>query len=305
MRPLGRRRNCPSPQPRKPHAPYGDCVGRIVRAEVLVTHSKLWPQRVRSETGSPPSSVPPLSVPEDPVVATPPSLLAPLSPRESTLCNGISPWLSPLAMVVTQDLVLRSFFAEITVLGREQLPFAGPVLLAPTHRARWDALLLPHAAGRRVTGRDCRFMVTIDEMVGLQGWFLHRLGCSPVDQGRPTMASLRLAIDLLSRGQQLVVFPEGRIQRVDGPIHLHQGLARLSQLAEGQGVTVTVVPVGIAYSHAIPSPRDRAAVCFGPPLQTAGQGRQAARAFTEELARAMGSAEQAARAAAGRPMAAP
>jgi 1-acyl-sn-glycerol-3-phosphate acyltransferase len=208
-------------------------------------------------------------------------------------------------MVLTQDVALRNFFSEVTVLNREHLPPTGPVLLAPTHRARWDALLLPHAAGRRVTGRDCRFMVTIDEMVGLQGWFLHRLGCFPVNQGRPTTGSLRLAIDLLARGQQLVVFPEGRIQRVDGPIHLHQGLARLSQIADGQGVPVSVVPVGIAYSQAIPRWGDRAALCFGPPLSSAGQGRQAVRAFTEELSRAMGSAEQAARAAVGRPLIAP
>lgn len=267
---------------------------------MLAADSKVWPQRVGSGEESPP-----LPLVAEPEVPPPPPVLAPLSPRESTLCNGISPWLSPLAMVVTQDLALRAYFREVTVLGREQLPLTGPVLLAPTHRARWDALLLPHAAGRRVTGRDCRFMVTIDEMVGLQGWFLHRLGCFPVNQGRPTMASLRLAIDLLSRGQQLVVFPEGRIQRLDAPIHLHQGLARLSQLAEGQGVSVAVVPVGLAYGHATPRFRDRAAVCFGPPLRTAGQGRKAARAFTEELARAMGSAEQAARAAEGRPMTAP
>jgi 1-acyl-sn-glycerol-3-phosphate acyltransferase len=267
---------------------------------VLVARSRILPQQVNSDTGSRTSSASPEgALPDTPLVS------APLSPRESTLCNGISPWLSPLAMVVTQDVALRGFFSKVMVLGREHLPFTGPVLLAPTHRARWDALVLPHAAGRRVSGRDCRFMVTIDEMVGLQGWFLHRLGCFPVDQGRPTLASLRLAIDLLSRSQQLVVFPEGRIQRVDGPIHLHQGLARLSQLAEGQGVPVTVVPVGIAYSHAVPRLGDQAAVCFGAPLRAAGQGRQAARAFTEELSQAMGSAEQAARAAVGRPIAAP
>lgn len=228
---------------------------------------------------------------------------SPVSPaRERALCSGISPWLSPLAMAVTQDLALPGWFRSIKVLGLEHLPRQGAVLLAPTHRARWDALLLPHAAGRRVSGRDCRFMVTKDEMQGLQGWFLHRLGCFPVNQGRPTLTSLRYAVDLLASGEQLVVFPEGRIRRDDGPIQLHQGLARLALLAEGQGVDVPVLPVGIAYGHAEPRPRDAAVVCFGEPLQASGQGREAALAFNDRLAAAMRSAEQAARAAVGRPL---
>ncbi|MEB3169993.1 MAG: lysophospholipid acyltransferase family protein [Synechococcaceae cyanobacterium] len=222
--------------------------------------------------------------------------------REQSLCNGISPWLSPLAMVATQDLALPAWFSRIQVVEPQHLPHSGPVLLAPTHRARWDALILPHAAGRRVTGRDCRFMVTLDEMKGLQGWFLHRLGCFPVNQGRPTTASLRYAVDLLAQGEQLVVFPEGRIHRDGGPIRLQQGLARLAQLAAGQGVSLPVVPVGIAYSHGRPRPGDSAALCFGAPLRADGSGRDAAKAFTSELAAAMQSAEQAARAAVGRPL---
>jgi 1-acyl-sn-glycerol-3-phosphate acyltransferase len=223
-----------------------------------------------------------------------------LVPREKAVCNGISPWLSPLAMLATQDLAMPAYFNGVRVLDRHHLPGEGAVLLAPTHRARWDALLLPHAAGRRVTGRDCRFMVTIDEMKGLQGWFLHRLGCFAVDQGRPSLASLRYAMDLLATQQQLVVFPEGRIRRTDEPIRLHQGLARLAQLAGGQGVTVTVVPVGIAYGHALPRPGDRAALCFGAPLQPVGQGRE--EAFTQQLGEAMGAAERAAREAVDRPL---
>jgi 1-acyl-sn-glycerol-3-phosphate acyltransferase len=208
-------------------------------------------------------------------------------------------------MVVTIDLVLQGYFGELLVLHPEQLPRQGPVLLAPTHRARWDALMLPWAAGRRVTGRDCRFMVTADEMKGLQGWFLHRLGCFPVNQGRPTLASLRFSVELLACGQQLVVFPEGRIRREDGPIRLHQGLARLALMAASQGVDVPVVPVGIAYGHADPRPGDGAALCFGPSLRVRGQGREAALAFSAELAVAMQSAEQAARSAVGRPIGPP
>jgi 1-acyl-sn-glycerol-3-phosphate acyltransferase len=148
-------------------------------------------------------------------------------------------------------------------------------------------------------------MVTADEMKGLQGWFLHRLGCFPVNQGRPTLASLRFSVELLACGQQLVVFPEGRIRREEGPIRLHQGLARLALMAASQGVDVPVVPVGIAYGHADPRPGDGAALCFGPSLKVRGQGREAALAFSAELAVAMQSAEQAARAAVGRPIGPP
>jgi 1-acyl-sn-glycerol-3-phosphate acyltransferase len=227
---------------------------------------------------------------------------APLQARIPGSDLVINPLLGPIAMVVTQDLALPLFFRDLTVLGAEHLPLEGPVLLAPTHRSRWDALLLPHAAGRRRTGRDCRFMVSIDEMAGLQGWFLQRLGCFPVNPRRPGPSSLRLAVDLLQAHQQLVVFPEGRIQQEDEPLRLMPGLARLAQLAQAQGVPVQVLPVGIAYGHRRPQPCDRAALCFGPPQPLEGEGRRALATFTHRLAAAMQSAEEAARRAVGRPL---
>lgn len=228
---------------------------------------------------------------------------APLSTaRERRVCNGVSPWLAPMAMVLTQDLALPGFFSRVMVRGREHLPRSGAVLLAPTHRARWDALLLPHAAGRRVSGRDCRFMVTRDEMEGPQGWLLQRLGCFPVDQGRPTLASLRLAVNLLERGEQVVMFPEGRIHRNDEPLRLHQGLARLAQLAAGQGVDVRVVPVGIAYGQPVPRPGQAAAVQIGPALGVSQGGRAAAASSTAELSASMVRAERGARDLVGRPL---
>lgn len=226
--------------------------------------------------------------------------------RESSVCRGISPALSPLAMLVTQDLALPGFFSSIEVLGSEHLPLQGPVLLAPTHRARWDALLLPHAAGRRISGRDCRFMVTVTEMKGIQGWFLDRLGCFPIDQRRPGTSSLRYAVDLLAASEQLVVFPEGQIRRQDGPIRVHQGLGRLAVLAASQGVDVRVVPIGIGYSQGPPRCRGRAALVFAPALAVDGDGgRSEVRALNDRLAVAMQSAEEAARLAVGRPITPP
>lgn len=223
-----------------------------------------------------------------------------LATRENALGLGIDPFLAPLAMVTTQDIVLRNYFHERIVLGQENLPMKGPVLLAPTHRSRWDALMLPLAAGRRVTGRDCRFMVTLDEMKGLQGWFLHRLGCFPVNQSRPSLTSLRYAIDLMADGQQVVVFPEGKINRYEEPIRLHQGLARLAQLAQSQKVEVQVLPVGLGYSEVIPKACGRASICFEKPMKAVGNGREAIKSFNAELSAGMHAAEQAALQAVGR-----
>jgi 1-acyl-sn-glycerol-3-phosphate acyltransferase len=207
--------------------------------------------------------------------------------------SEVSPWLGPVAMVATQDLALPLWFRSIRVEGQQWLPSLGPVLLAPTHKARWDALLVPHAAGRRITGRDCRFMVTLDEMQGLQGWLLRRLGCFAVNQARPSLASLRHALALLEDGEQLVVFPEGRIRRENNqPLQLQQGLARLVALAANRGVSVPVLPVGIAYSHSLPRPCDHAALCIGEPMLISGEGRDSAMAFTRQLAEAMAALEQ-------------
>ena len=117
--------------------------------------------------------------------------------------------------------------------------------------------------------------------------------------------TLRFAIDLLAAGQQVVVFPEGRINRSDEPIRLQQGLARLALLARRQGVPVRVLPVGLAYSEARPRFCGRAAICFGEAMAVEGSGREAVRAFNADLALRMQSAEQAAREAVGRPLHSP
>ena len=203
-------------------------------------------------------------------------------------------------MLVTQDIILKNYFKECIVLGQEFLPLEGSVVLAPTHRSRWDALMLPMAVGRRVTKRDCRFMVTVSEMSGIQGWFLNRLGCFPIDQEKPSLIALRYSIDLLVAQQQLVLFPEGRINRNGQNIKLEPGLARLSQLAFKKGVDVKVLPIGIAYSEIYPKPFNKAAICFERPLKIEKMGKEASVDFNTELSLRMHSAEQAALKAVGR-----
>ena len=100
----------------------------------------------------------------------------------------INPILGFLAMFITQDIAIKFFFSEIKIKNKSfSIPKNSSIILAPTHRSRWDGLILTRAMGRRVTNRDCRFMVTKSEMKGIQGWFLKRLGCFSIDQLSPSL----------------------------------------------------------------------------------------------------------------------
>ena len=203
-------------------------------------------------------------------------------------------------MIATQDIALNNFFRRRIVIGGENLPLDGSVVLAPTHRSRWDALMLTMASGRRITKRDCRYMVTRSEMRGLQGWFLNRLGCFPIDQGRPSLTTLRFAVDLLISQQQLVVFPEGKINRYGETVKLKKGLIRLAQLASNKGLDIKIVPVGLAYSEVIPKFYGSASICFSKPIVISKNFKQSTNEFNMDLFKSMRIAEESALLAVGR-----
>ena len=191
-----------------------------------------------------------------------------LKKDKSEISFGVQPLLAVLAMWLTQDIVMRFFFSKKIIIGKENLSsLKGSVILAPTHRSRWDGLALTLATGRRITNKDCRFMVTTPEMKGIQGWFLRRLGCFSINQASPSLFSLRYALDLILSENQLVIFPEGKINKTGKLIQLKQGLFRLAKLARRKGETVKIVPIGIAYSNVIPKFGDSFALCIEKPIE--------------------------------------
>lgn len=173
-------------------------------------------------------------------------------------------------------------------------------MLAPTHRSRWDAFVVPYTVGRVATGRDLRFLVSEDEMQGVQGWFIRRVGGFPVDTKRPTIASLRHGVELLQAGEALVIFPEGNIFHDRKIQPLKPGLARLAIQAAGAGITpastrscldIKIVPIAVEYSQPVPCWRCDVRVCIGTPLEvihyTAEPVKQAAKRLTADLEMAL------------------
>jgi 1-acyl-sn-glycerol-3-phosphate acyltransferase len=189
--------------------------------------------------------------------------------------------------------LLPSFFGKIKVAGQENLPTTGPVILAPTHRSRWDALLVPYAAGRCVTGRDLQYMVTVDECRGLQGWLVRQMGGFSVDPKHPSINTLRRVVKILQNKETLVIFPEGGIIR-EAKVHpLKPGIARLALSAESSQAElgVKIVPINISYSEAYPSWGADVSIAIGTPIKVSdyasGCLKQDAQHLTADLAKAL------------------
>ncbi len=212
--------------------------------------------------------------------------------KNINICHEINPFLGLIAMFITQDIVMKIFFKKKKIINNKFLiPHNSSVILAPTHRSRWDGLILTMAMGRRVTKKDCRFMVTKSEMIGIQGWFLKRLGCFSINQLSPSLSVLRYAVDLIVKKRQLVVFPEGKINKYGKKIALKEGLYRLARLAKKKATYITIIPIGIAYSEVNPKFRSNFSLCFGEPLIISDHINFSINEFNEILHEKMTAAE--------------
>lgn len=174
--------------------------------------------------------------------------------KENQITSKVAPWLSKVAYAVGAKIVLPFFFNKFTVSGTENIPQKGAVIVAPNHRSRWDAIVVPYAVGRLSSGRDPHFMVSANEMKGIQGWFVSRLGGFPVNVERPGTDSLIYSFDLLSQGEMVVIFPEGGIFRTDEVQPLKRGVAKIALDVEEvkPEVEIKILPVRIRYDQLFP-----------------------------------------------------
>ncbi|WP_310488659.1 1-acyl-sn-glycerol-3-phosphate acyltransferase [Chamaesiphon sp. VAR_69_metabat_338] len=186
--------------------------------------------------------------------------------------SRVSPWLTKIIHPLGRYVVLPGFFREIEIIGKQYTPHTGAVILAPTHRTRWDALLIAYAIGPYVTGRSSRIMVTTDEMKGIQGWFLRRLGCFEIDTTKTSPAVIRHSIELLHQGEMLTIFPEGGEGTMfrDRVLHpIKEGLTRIATqaLSLKPDLDLKIIPINLDYEHLYPKFRDRVTIELGKPLQ--------------------------------------
>ena len=126
-----------------------------------------------------------------------------------------------------------------TVIGAENIPLEGPVLIAPIHRSNVDFALTLFISKRKA------FFMAKDSLfrVPLLGPLITHLGAFPIHRGSADRESMVHSEAVLQQGHALVLFPEGT--RKEGPnvAPLHDGAMFLAARTGAR-----VVPVGIGGS---------------------------------------------------------
>lgn len=124
----------------------------------------------------------------------------------------------------------------VTIVGAENIPRSGPVILAPNHRAHVDPPYLS-----LITPRPMHFMAKEELFkVPVLSAIIRGVGTFPVKRGVPDRAALRHAVDLLKAGQVVTIFPEGT-RSEDGALRpAEKGFALIARQANAM-----IVPVAI------------------------------------------------------------
>jgi 1-acyl-sn-glycerol-3-phosphate acyltransferase len=156
------------------------------------------------------------------------------------------------------------------VIGTENVPASGPLIVACNHVSYLDPPLMGCLCPRRIHYMAKKELFEMPVV----GPMIRALGAYPVDRHGSATAAIKRSLSVLEGGGAVGIFPEGTRNRA-GTVSPQTGVALLASLAKAP-----VVPACILGSDRAPR-LSRVSVAFGAPLALAAD-RKATR---EDLAK--------------------
>lgn len=165
-----------------------------------------------------------------------------------------------LYTLVTRLLLPAYWWGRVKVSGVEAVPRSGPLLVVPNHDSQWDPIVVALALRKQ---RKLRFLARAElwKIPGL-GPILYGLGQIPIERGAGDAGALSKAVERLSEGEAVCVFPEGKLSRGER-VRARSGVGRLAAACPRARVVLCEVEGATDYVRFPRRPRVR--VTFMPP----------------------------------------
>lgn len=170
---------------------------------------------------------------------------------------------------------------NVRVIGKENVPTEGGVLLCPNHLAAVDVISIGAVCPRQITCIAKKELFSIPVLGGL----IKALGAVKIDRGGADVGAIKAAVASIEKGKTVVIFPQG---------HRCPGVNLAStQIRHGAGLIAyyakcDVVPVCINIKGGKYSLFRRTEIIYGTPIKYSelgftGGGRDEYAAATEKI----------------------
>ena len=155
-------------------------------------------------------------------------------------------------------IALHWFYSSIHVIGKERIPTTGPFLLAASHHnALVDALIAVWVSPRRLT-LTAKATLMENPILAL---LMRSVSVVPLrrvsdEQKRSRFpdaernaGAFRSLMDVLARGEAILIFPEGKSHSEPALAPLRTGVARIALEAKNQrGISgMQIIPLGLSF----------------------------------------------------------